>query len=97
MIYADNSCDKEVYDEVKAEFAAHNVYFVKPNEVAKLEAVVMNEAKLRLIQNCWSSCSLKLLHGLELKCKRYQIYSLIDSVGPDYLSHEKLSPVFSNN
>ena len=28
--------DKEVYAEVKAEFEAHNVYFVKPNEIAKI-------------------------------------------------------------
>ena len=43
--------DKEVYEEVKAEFEAHQVYFVKPNELSKLEKTVMNETKTAVNAN----------------------------------------------
>ena len=37
--------DKEIYDDVKAEFSAHQVHFVTKEDLPKLEATVMNEAK----------------------------------------------------
>ena len=35
--------DKEIYAAVKAEFQAHQVYFVKPTELSQLEDAVMKE------------------------------------------------------
>lgn len=37
--------DKEIYADVKKEFQAHQVYFVKKNELRQLEDVVMNVGK----------------------------------------------------
>ncbi len=37
--------DSDIYDDVKKEFQKHRVYFVKLEELSKLEAVVMNESK----------------------------------------------------
>ncbi|MGO5334076.1 bifunctional acetaldehyde-CoA/alcohol dehydrogenase [Enterococcus cecorum] len=90
--------DKEVYDEVKAEFAAHNVYFVKPNEVAKLEAVVMNEAKTAVNPKIVGHHAREIAAwaGIEVPIDTKMLIVELDGVGPDYpLSREKLSPVLA--
>lgn len=90
--------DKEVYDEVKAEFAAHNVYFVKPNEVAKLEAVVMNEAKTAVNPKIVGHHAREIAAwaGIEVPNDTKMLIVELDGVGPDYpLSREKLSPVLA--
>ena len=90
--------DKEVYDEVKAEFAAHNVYFVKPNEVAKLEAVVMNEAKTAVNPKIVGHHAREIAAwaGVEVPSDTKMLIVELDGVGPDYpLSREKLSPVLA--
>ncbi|CAI3383188.1 bifunctional acetaldehyde-CoA/alcohol dehydrogenase [Enterococcus cecorum] len=90
--------DKEVYDEVKAEFAAHNVYFVKPNEVAKLEAVVMNEAKTAVNPKIVGHHAREIAAwaGIEVPSDTKMLIVELDGVGPDYpLSREKLSPVLA--
>ncbi|MEQ3452768.1 bifunctional acetaldehyde-CoA/alcohol dehydrogenase [Enterococcus cecorum] len=90
--------DKEVYDEVKAEFAAHNVYFVKPNEVAKLEAVVMNEAKTAVNPKIVGHHAREIAAwaGIEVPSDTKMLIVELGGVGPDYpLSREKLSPVLA--
>ena len=90
--------DKEVYDEVKAEFADHNVYFVKPNEVAKLEAVVMNEAKTAVNPKIVGHHAREIAAwaGIEVPIDTKMLIVELDGVGPDYpLSREKLSPVLA--
>lgn len=90
--------DKEVYAEVKAEFAAHNVYFVKPNEVAKLEAVVMNEAKTAVNPKIVGHHAREIAAwaGIEVPSDTKMLIVELDGVGPDYpLSREKLSPVLA--
>ena len=90
--------DKEVYDEVKAEFAAHNVYFVKPNEVAKLEAVVMNEAKTAVNPKVVGHHAREIAAwaGIEVPIETKMLIVELEGVGSDYpLSREKLSPVLA--
>lgn len=90
--------DKEIYDEVKAEFVAHNVYFVKPNEVAKLEAVVMNEAKTAVNPKVVGHHAREIAAwaGIEVPIETKMLIVELDGVGPDYpLSREKLSPVLA--
>lgn len=90
--------DKEVYDEVKAEFVAHNVYFVKPNEVAKLEAVVMNEAKTAVNPKVVGHHAREIAAwaGIEVPIETKMLIVELEGVGPDYpLSREKLSPVLA--
>lgn len=90
--------DKEVYDEVKAEFAAHNVYFVKPNEISKLEAVVMNEAKTAVNPKVVGHHAREIAAwaGIEVPIETKMLIVELEGVGPDYpLSREKLSPVLA--
>ena len=90
--------DKEVYAEVKAEFEAHNVYFVKPNEIAKLEAVVMNEAKTAVNPKVVGHHAREIAAwaGITVPAETKMLIVELEGVGPDYpLSREKLSPVLA--
>ena len=90
--------DKEVYAEVKAEFEAHNVYFVKPNEIAKLEAVVMNEAKTAVNPKVVGDHAREIAEwaGITVPAETKMLIVELEGVGPDYpLSREKLSPVLA--
>ena len=90
--------DKEVYAEVKAEFEAHNVYFVKPNEIAKLEAVVMNEAKTAVNPKVVGHHAREIAEwaGISVPADTKMLIVELEGVGPDYpLSREKLSPVLA--
>lgn len=90
--------DKEVYAEVKAEFEAHNVYFVKPNEIAKLEAVVMNEAKTAVNPKIVGHHAREIAEwaGISVPAETKMLIVELEGVGPDYpLSREKLSPVLA--
>lgn len=90
--------DKEVYAEVKAEFEVHNVYFVKPNEIAKLEAVVMNEAKTAVNPKVVGHHAREIAEwaGITVPAETKMLIVELEGVGPDYpLSREKLSPVLA--
>lgn len=90
--------DKEVYAEVKAEFEAHNVYFVKPNEIAKLEAVVMNEAKTAVNPKVVGHHAREIAEWADITvpAETKMLIVELEGVGPDYpLSREKLSPVLA--
>lgn len=90
--------DKEVYAEVKAEFEAHNVYFVKPNEIAKLEAVVMNEAKTAVNPKVVGHHAREIAEwaGITVPAETKMLIVELEGVGSDYpLSREKLSPVLA--
>ncbi len=90
--------DKEIYDEVKKEFQAHQVYFVKKNELRQLEAVVMNEGKYAVNPKIVGLSAMKIaeLAGIGVPEGTKMLIAEIDGVGPDYpLSREKLSPVLA--
>ena len=90
--------DKEIYASVKAEFEAHNVYFVKPNELQKLEDAVMNEGKYAVNPAIVGNSAEKIaeLAGISVpKCTKILVAEL-EGAGPEYpLSREKLSPVLA--
>ncbi|HAP4226813.1 TPA: bifunctional acetaldehyde-CoA/alcohol dehydrogenase [Enterococcus faecalis] len=96
--------DKEIYASVKAEFEAHNVYFVKPNELQKLEDAVMNEGKYAVNPAIVGNSAEKIaeLAGISVPKGTKILVAELEGAGPEYpLSREKLSPVLpmmkSNN
>lgn len=90
--------DKEIYASVKAEFEAHNVYFVKPNELQKLEDAVMNEGKYAVNPAIVGNSAEKIaeLAGISVPKGTKILVAELEGVGPEYpLSREKLSPVLA--
>ena len=90
--------DKEIYASVKAEFEAHNVYFVKPNELQKLEDAVMNEGKYAVNPALVGNSAEKIaeLAGISVPKGTKILVAELEGAGPEYpLSREKLSPVLA--
>ncbi|EGO9146066.1 bifunctional acetaldehyde-CoA/alcohol dehydrogenase [Enterococcus faecalis] len=90
--------DKEIYAYVKAEFEAHNVYFVKPNELQKLEDAVMNEGKYAVNPAIVGNSAEKIaeLAGISVPKGTKILVAELEGAGPEYpLSREKLSPVLA--
>ncbi|MET1238570.1 bifunctional acetaldehyde-CoA/alcohol dehydrogenase [Enterococcus faecalis] len=90
--------DKEIYASVKAEFEAHNVYFVKPNELQKLEDAVMNEGKYAVNTAIVGNSAEKIaeLAGISVPKGTKILVAELEGAGPEYpLSREKLSPVLA--
>ena len=90
--------DKEVYAVVKAEFQAHQVYFVKKEELQKLEDAVMNEGKYAVNPAIvgHSAEEIASLAGIDVPKGTKLLIAELAGVGPDYpLSREKLSPVLA--
>ncbi|WP_368545298.1 bifunctional acetaldehyde-CoA/alcohol dehydrogenase [Enterococcus faecalis] len=90
--------DKEIYASVKAEFEAHNVYFVKPNELQKLEDAVMNEGKYAVNPAIVGNSVEKIaeLAGISVPKGTKILVAELEGAGPEYpLSREKLSPVLA--
>nr|WP_326718065.1 bifunctional acetaldehyde-CoA/alcohol dehydrogenase [Vagococcus sp. B2T-5] len=90
--------DSEIYDDVKREFEAHQVYFVKPDELEKLENAVMNEAKTAVNPKIvgHSAVSIAKDAGINVPEGTKILVAELDGVGQDYpLSREKLSPVLA--
>jgi len=90
--------DKEVYAAVKAEFQAHQVYFVKKEELQKLEDAVMNEGKYAVNPAIvgHSAEEIASLAGIDVPKGTKLLIAELVGVGPDYpLSREKLSPVLA--
>ncbi|MCM6930387.1 bifunctional acetaldehyde-CoA/alcohol dehydrogenase [Enterococcus italicus] len=90
--------DKEVYAAVKAEFQAHQVYFVKNEELQKLEDAVMNEGKYAVNPAIvgHSAEEIASLAGIDVPKGTKLLIAELAGVGPDYpLSREKLSPVLA--
>ena len=90
--------DKEIYDAVKAEFEAHQVYFVKPNELKKLEDAVMNEGKYAVNPAIvgYSAEHIAKLAGIKVPAGTKILIAELEGAGPEYpLSREKLSPVLA--
>ncbi|CAM3226608.1 bifunctional acetaldehyde-CoA/alcohol dehydrogenase [Vagococcus fessus] len=90
--------DKEIYDAVKKEFQAHQVYFVKASELSKLEATVMNEAKTAvnpaIVGN--SAEAIAKLAGITVPKGTKILVAELEGAGLEYpLSLEKLSPVLA--
>ncbi|EFQ15440.1 aldehyde dehydrogenase (NAD) family protein [Enterococcus faecalis EnGen0311] len=90
--------DKEIYASVKAEFEAHNVYFVKPNELQRLEDAVMNEGKYAVNPAIVGNSAEKIaeLAGISVPKGTKILVAELEGAGPEYpLSREKLSPVLA--
>ncbi|UUV98746.1 bifunctional acetaldehyde-CoA/alcohol dehydrogenase [Vagococcus luciliae] len=90
--------DKEIYDAVKKEFEAHQVYFVKPNELEKLEKAVMNETQTAVNPKIvgHSAVSIAKDAGIKVPEGTKILVAELEDAGPDYpLSREKLSPVLA--
>ncbi len=90
--------DREVYAAVKAEFQAHQVYFVKPSELQKLEDVVMNEGKYAVNPAIvgHSAMDIAKLAGIKVPEGTKLLIAELEGVGEEYpLSREKLSPVLA--
>jgi acetaldehyde dehydrogenase/alcohol dehydrogenase len=90
--------DKEIYAAVKAEFEAHQVYFVKPNELQKLEDAVMNEGKYAVNPAIVGKSAEHIaeLAGIKVPKGTKILVAEIAGAGTEYpLSREKLSPVLA--
>lgn len=90
--------DKEIYAAVKAEFQAHQVYVVKPDELQKLEDTVMNEGKYAVNPTIVgkSASEIAKLAGIEVPAGTKLLIAELAGVGAEYpLSREKLSPVLA--
>ncbi|MBP1040732.1 bifunctional acetaldehyde-CoA/alcohol dehydrogenase [Vagococcus sp. BWB3-3] len=90
--------DKDIYDEVKKEFQAHQVYVAKANEVAKLEAAVMNEAKTAVNPAVVGKPAFEIaeLAGIKVPVGTKILIVELEGTGAKYpLSLEKLSPVLA--
>ncbi|MGX7030572.1 bifunctional acetaldehyde-CoA/alcohol dehydrogenase [Vagococcus zengguangii] len=90
--------DKEIYDDVKAEFQAHQVYFVKEDEIEKLEATVMNEAKTAVNAKVVGMPATTIAEwaGIKVPAGTKILMAELKGTGIEYpLSLEKLSPVLA--
>lgn len=90
--------DKEIYDLVKQEFAAHQTYFVDPKEIPALEAAMLNETKTGIKPEIpgQSAESIAKLAGLTVPAGTKILMVELPDVGPAHpLSQEKLSPVLA--
>ncbi|WP_047392202.1 bifunctional acetaldehyde-CoA/alcohol dehydrogenase [Pisciglobus halotolerans] len=90
--------DKEIYDEVKAEFEKHQVYVVKPDELKKLEDAVMNETKTAVNPAIVGQYAVTIAEQAGIKVPKGTkiLIAELEGVGEDYpLSREKLSPVLA--
>ena len=90
--------DKEVYEAVKAEFQAHQVYFIQSNELSKLEKVVMNEGKYAVNPAIVGHSAMEIakLAGLKVPNGTKMLIAELAGIGVEYpLSREKHSPVLA--
>ncbi|MDE1548056.1 bifunctional acetaldehyde-CoA/alcohol dehydrogenase [Jeotgalibaca caeni] len=90
--------DQEIYEEVKQEFIRRKVYFVKPNEVAQLEATVMREDKQGINSKIvgLSPITIAEMAGITVPADTKMLIVELAGAGAEYpLSREKLSPVLA--
>ncbi|MDT2808317.1 bifunctional acetaldehyde-CoA/alcohol dehydrogenase [Vagococcus lutrae] len=90
--------DKEIYDDVKAEFLAHQVHFVTKEDLPKLEATVMNEAKTAVNPKVVGMPATQIAEwaGIKVPAGTKILVAELEGTGKEYpLSLEKLSPVLA--
>ncbi|BAS45001.1 bifunctional acetaldehyde-CoA/alcohol dehydrogenase [Staphylococcus schleiferi] len=90
--------DKDIYQEVKKEFEAHQCYFVKNNELKNLEAAVMKEDRSAVRPDIVGRPAVKIaeMAGIKVPEGTKMLIAELKGVGEDYpLSKEKLSPVLA--
>ncbi len=90
--------DKDIYQEVKKEFEAHQCYFVKNNELKKFEAAVMKEDRSAVRPDIVGRPAVKIaeMAGIKVPEGTKMLIAELKGVGEDYpLSKEKLSPVLA--
>lgn len=90
--------DKEIYDDVKAEFLVHQVHFVTKEDLPKLEATVMNEAKTAVNPKVVGMPATQIAEwaGIKVPAGTKILVAELEGTGKEYpLSLEKLSPVLA--
>lgn len=90
--------DAEIYEEVKAEFKKHNVYFATPEDTIALENAMFNEAKTGIRGDIPGMPATLIAEraGIKVPSGTKMIIVEIDHVGEDVpMSREKLSPVLA--
>lgn len=90
--------DKDIYQEVKKEFEAHQCYFVKNNELKQLEAAVMKEDRSAVRPDIVGRPAVKIaeMAGIKVPEGTKMLIAELKGVGEDYpLSKEKLSPILA--
>lgn len=91
-------CDKEIYDEVKAEFTRNRGYFVPAKDIKKLEKYVINEEKGMANPDIVGQTAIAIAEkaGIKVPAGTKLLIAEVEGVGPEYpLTREKLSPVLA--
>ncbi|MGX7059656.1 bifunctional acetaldehyde-CoA/alcohol dehydrogenase [Vagococcus humatus] len=90
--------DKEIYDTVKKELQAHQVYFVKPSELQQLEDTMMNDTKTAVNPKIvgMPAPTIAKWAGINVPEGTKILVAELEGTGSKYpLSLEKLSPVLA--
>lgn len=90
--------DKEIYDQVKQEMIDNSVYFLKPEEKAKVEKLVINENTCAVNPAIVGMGAAKIaeMAGVQVPQDTKILVAELTGVGADHpLSREKLSPVLA--
>lgn len=90
--------DEEIYNNVVNLMKQYNCYFVKKDEIKKLEKIAINEEKgcMNAAVVGQSAYEIAKLAGIKVSRDTKILVAEIDGVGPKYpLSREKLSPILA--
>ncbi|GEN88562.1 bifunctional acetaldehyde-CoA/alcohol dehydrogenase [Oceanobacillus sojae] len=90
--------DREIYDQVKQEMIDNNVYFLKPEEKAKVEKLVINENTCAVNPAIVGMKAVKIaeIAGVQVPQDTKILVAELTGVGANHpLSREKLSPVLA--
>lgn len=90
--------DKEIYDQVKQEMIDNSVYFLKPEEKAKVEKLIINENNCAVNPAIVGMGAAKIaeMAGVQVPQDTKILVAELTGVGADHpLSREKLSPVLA--
>ncbi len=90
--------DREIYDQVKQEMIDNNVYFLKPEEKAKVEKLVINENTCAVNPAIVGMKAVKIAEMADVQVPQDTkiLVAELTGVGANHpLSREKLSPVLA--
>ncbi|MCA1032599.1 bifunctional acetaldehyde-CoA/alcohol dehydrogenase [Bacillus timonensis] len=90
--------DKEIYNDVKVEMIANNVYFLKEDEIKKVSGLVINEESCAVNGEIVGKPAYEIakMAGVTVPKETKILVAELKGVGPKYpLSREKLSPVLA--
>lgn len=90
--------DREVADEVKAIMEEYGCYFLKPQEIAALSKIAIDEKRCAMSPAVVGQPATKIaeLAGIQVPPDTKILIAELNGVGPEYpLSREKLSPILA--